>query len=113
MGSLLAGTVDHCSAKPNEDAACAEESLALVHELQNVGRASVAMNKACHLNEAERLYLDNEDAPIAPAANNNGVTFGLAALLPITAVLSFVGGSRIAKARTAAPRDFESLEQAE
>ena len=80
-----------------------------MHHVDNVGRASTAMSKACKVEGAQRLYLEDDEASTSPAASTGSVTLALAALLPITAVLSFVGGTRLAKARAQPARDCESL----
>jgi len=99
MGEFLANALDDCSPHGNEEAACAGAAIALVAETHNVARAALAMDHGCKLSETERLYLDGDEDTIAPATNGGSMTLGLVALLPITAVLSFVGGSRVAKAR--------------
>merc|ERR1712139_384317 len=104
MGQYLAGAIGRCS--PNtvankglkEGGECAEQSDELVRSLVNVGRAGVDMNKYCEEGE-ERLY-QLEHGVEMQSTTSGSATFALAALLPLTAVLSFVGGSRFAKART-------------
>ena len=82
----------------------------IVHHIENVNRAGVAMSKACHVGEAQRLYLEDDEASTTQeATSSSSVTMALAALLPITAVLSFVGGTRLAKSGTQPARDCESL----
>jgi len=109
LGEYLAGAIGKCEANPNADAECAQMSLRLVRHTENVGRASVAMAAECNIGAAERLYLeDAEEASITPATSNKA-TVALAALLPITAVVAFVGGSRFAKSRAQATGDSELL----
>jgi len=110
LGEYLAGAVGKCDAKSHSDALCAQMSLRLVRQIENVGRASVAMTKDCNVGGAERLYLEDADAS-APASDNKA-TMALAALLPLTAVVAFVGGSRFAKSR-AQVMDAELLTQVE
>merc|ERR1719231_576969 len=50
----------------------------------------------CQVDEADRLYLENGEK----AATSNSMPLALAALLPISAVLSFVAGSRFSKYRS-------------
>jgi len=97
LGDYLAGAVGKCEAKTHSDALCAQMSLRLVREIENVGRASTAMTKDCDIGGAERLYL--EDAEASTPASDNKVSMALSALLPLTAVVAFVGGSRFARSR--------------
>jgi len=76
--------------------------------VQITGMASVSLNKECEVG-ALRLYeLEHSDGVEMPTASSNSVTLALAALLPISAVLSFVGGSRFAKSRVQT-EEFDSL----
>jgi len=111
LGEYLAGAIGKCDAKSHSTALCAEMSLRLVREVENVGRASVAMTKDCDVGGAERLYL--EDADASTPATDNKATMALAALLPLTAVVAFVGGSRFAKTRPQMTEDSEMLVQVE
>jgi len=112
LGAFIANAVGHCDAhKFNGDAYCAAQSMRLVNEVNNVAKAGVAMAKECHEDSDSRLYLLDEEDDEAPASSSSSVTMALAAMLPITAVLAFVGGSRLAKARSQPVRDFEELSQ--
>jgi len=112
MGEFLAGTVGRCSAntvgnkKLIVESECAEKSMQLIRHVSNMGRASVAMMEQCNVGAARLYQLENGD--IAETQNSSFVTLALAALLPLTAVLSFVGGSRFAKSRAQA-QNFDSL----
>merc|ERR1719498_2202223 len=116
MGEFLAGAVGRCQSsatlqtaagtKMYTESQCAEESLQLVQHLHNVGRASVDLNRFCEIG-AQRLYEIEHGAP-EESGNGISVTLVLAALLPLTAVLAFVGGSRFGKARTW-PQEFDSV----
>jgi len=106
LGEYLAGAIGKCDAKTNSNALCAQMSLRLVRQVENVARAGTAMTKDCDIGGAERLYL--EDAEVSTPASDNKATMALAAILPITAVVAFVGGSRFAKAR-APQHDMELL----
>jgi len=107
LGEYLAGAIGKCDAKTHSNALCAQMSLRLVRQVENVGRASVAMTKDCDIGGAERLYL--EDAEASTPASDNKATMALAALLPLTALVAFVGGSRLAKARAQVTSDSELL----
>jgi len=107
LGEYLAGAIGKCDAKTHSNALCAQMSLRLVRQVENVGRASVAMTKDCDIGGAERLYL--EDAEASNPASDNKATMALAALLPLTALVAFVGGSRLAKARAQVTSDSELL----
>jgi len=111
LGEYLAGAIGKCDAKTHSNALCAQMSLRLVRQVENVGRASVAMTADCDIGGAERLYL--EDAEASMPATENKATMALAALLPLTAVVAFVGGSRFAKTRAQATEDSELLMQVE
>merc|ERR1712183_335935 len=100
------GTNTAANTKLIVGAECAQESLDLIRHVDNVGRASVAMDQSCKIGE-ERLF-ELENGGDAQGSFGNSLTLALAAFLPITAVLGFVGGSRLAK-----PRGHDSLAQAE
>jgi len=109
MGQYLSNAVGRCSpntvanAKRMTNATCASEVLHLVRHVSNVGRASVDLQQSCEIG-AERLYqIEHGDVE---NQSSNSVTLGLAAMLPLTAVLSFVGGSRFAKTRA---QDFGAV----
>jgi hypothetical protein len=99
IGEYLAGTIGKCTnnAKLATNSGCAQESLAIVQQVSNLGRAGQTMKMHCGMSE-ERLYaLEHGEIE---TSSPKSVTFVLCALLPLTAVLAFVGGSRFAKART-------------
>jgi hypothetical protein len=103
MGEYLANAVGRCSphtkanAKLRDEAQCTAQVMELVRHLHNVGRASVDLNKYCEVGE-QRLY-QLEHGVEMQSTTSGSVSLFLAALLPFTAVLSFVGGSRFAKTR--------------
>jgi hypothetical protein len=109
MGQYLSNAVGRCSpatvanTKRTYDAECAGEVSHLVRHVSNVGRASVDLQQSCEIG-AERLY-QIEHGEVENQSSNS-VTLGLAAMLPLTAVLSFVGGSRFAKTRA---QDFGAV----
>jgi len=113
LAEYISGSVAKCSANSAHtvDALCAQMSIRLFHALGETDRAGTAMARDCHITEAQRLYLDNEKEVSTPASSNSA-TLALAALLPITAIVSFVGGKRLAKAR-AQPIECEELMQVE
>jgi hypothetical protein len=105
LAEYISGAIAKCSgsSKHQVDALCAQMSIRLFHAIGNVDRASTAMMTDCKISEAERLYLENEDeAPVAPA-NSNAATLALAAFLPITAVVAFAAGKRLANAARSQP----------
>jgi len=112
LGEYLAGAMGKCDAKAHSDALCTQMSLQLVRHTENVARAGVAMTKECDIGAAERLYLEDAEEASITSAGSNKATVALAALLPITAVVAFVGGSRFAKSR-AQVSDAELLTQVE
>jgi hypothetical protein len=109
IGQYLSNAVGRCSpstvanAKRVTDSECAGEVSHLVRHVSNVGRASVDLQQNCNIG-AERLY-QIEHGEVENQSSNS-VTLGLAAMLPLTAVLSFVGGSRFAKTRA---QDFGAV----
>jgi hypothetical protein len=96
LGAFLAGAVNTCMVNPNAKAECAEHSLTLVSELHKIAQAGLKVKGECKVDEADRLYLENG----GKAATSNSMPLALAALLPISAVLSFVAGSRFSKYRS-------------
>jgi hypothetical protein len=101
MGSYLAGAVGKCSndTKTDVEAECAQYSLKLADALADVDRSAAGMQMGCGLVANPRLYsaLEEDDDIAAPASGSGAMTFSLAALLPITAVVGFVGGKRLRK----------------
>jgi len=116
LGEFLSGAVGKCTPMNSanlpqkERAICAQYSLKLVHQLGVVDRASLQMSKDCELTHDQRLYLEQEESIEGSKEAGNAVTLGLTALLPLSAVLAFVAGSRFAKSRVQqAQPDCESL----
>merc|ERR1711924_63108 len=103
MGEYLAGAVGRCTVSGNtaltSSAECASKAMGLSRDLVRLASAGMAMKKECNFAE-ERLYaLEHGDAIEVKDGSSSSVTVALAALLPLTAVVSFVGGSRFAKRR--------------
>jgi len=111
MGQYLSGAVGRCSSNTAAnkelivESECSAEALHLLRHVSNVGRASVDLQQNCKIG-AERLY-QIEHGDVEPQSSNS-MTLALAAFLPLTAVLSFVGGSRFAKPRA---QNFETLSE--
>jgi hypothetical protein len=109
MGQYLSNAVGRCSpatvtnANRITNSECAGEISHLVRHVSNVGRASVDLQQSCEIG-AERLY-QIEHGEVENQSSNS-MTLALAAFLPLTAVLSFVGGSRFAKPRA---QNFDTL----
>jgi len=108
LGEYLAGAIGKCEAQTNANALCAQMALRLTRQTENVARAAVAMSQDCNIGAAERLYL--EEAEDAAPASSDKASSALMALLPLTAVVAFVGGSRFARNR-AQVADSELLVQ--
>merc|ERR1712146_756358 len=90
MAEFISGSVGQCSlvSKDRENGQCAEYAAKLTHAIGNVGTAATALDGACAPTAKERLYLaslDEKKDLSAPATS--GLTMGLTALLPITAVV--------------------------
>jgi len=118
LGEYLSGAIGKCTPmtapnaiKTKSEAICAQYSIKLVKQLGDVDRASIQMARKCELTHDQRLYLEQEDGDEKKEKKDeNIVTMGLAALLPFTAVMSFVLGKRIAKTRAVQqPQDCEAL----
>lgn len=110
VGEFIAGVVGHCTEPGDAKAKCASDVLALLRDLNSLGVSGNSMSKRCGLSRRERLYLQGKrDHLIDDEQSLPLPTIGLAALLPITAVLSFVVGRRMAKARQPS-YDPESVE---
>jgi len=103
LGEYIAGVVGHCSTPVNHDAACASDILGLLRNLAHLSASGTSLAAACALTGPERLFLENDGNDVQEAQDDTkskSLSFGLAALLPITAVLAFMGGRRMAKTRT-------------
>jgi len=113
MGAFLAGAFHSCSAylsptgHGNEKAACAEHVLELVASLHDIAEAGDEVSTECKAS-ASRLYKQEKIETLRVSS----MPLVLAAFLPISAVLSFVAGSRFAKyhAQQSPVRDFESVQ---
>jgi hypothetical protein len=110
MGEYLSSAIGKCQmntvtqAKLITNSECASEAMHLVRHVSNVGRAGVAMQQNC---VADARLFQIEHGNVEPQSSNS-MTLALAAFLPLTAVLSFVGGSRFAKPRA---QDFDTLSE--
>jgi len=100
LGSFLAGSVAHCESalanKEDSKAECASTVQGMVANLMNVADVGMTVHAAC--SSDARLYLEN--GAEKATSSSSSMPLALAALLPISAVLSFVAGSRFAKARS-------------
>jgi len=101
MGAALAGTAQHCGAYDHANfkgAGCANAVLHSVSMLSAISNAAIGVADACKTPEGElqRLYrvekVQQSGTPMSMIA--------MGAFLPIAAVLSFVGGYRVAKLPT-------------
>jgi len=110
MGEYLSSAIGKCQmdvvtqAKLITNSECTSEVMHLVRHVSNVGRAGVDMQQNC-LADARLFQIEHGD--VEPQSSNS-MTLALAAFLPLTAVLSFVGGSRFAKPRA---QDFDTLSE--
>lgn len=113
MGEYLAAAVGRCSTptaangKMIVDSLCASQGLDLVRHINNLGRASVDMSKQCDVSAARLYQLEN--GVETQSGTSSSLTLGLAALLPLTAVIGFLGGSRFAKSRVQPQCEHECL----
>jgi len=112
LGEYLAGIVGHCVSGDEGNALCASESAKTVKELTNVAKGGVELAHHCHLSESRLYALEggDDETEMQEDVSNSSLTLALAAMLPLAAVLGFMGGSRLSKARSKSPtHDFESL----
>jgi len=103
MGEFIAGIVGYCTAPTDQmvnhyAAQCSNAVLALIHKLNKLSAAGTAVHNNCDVGEAARLYLQNGGHKGLKNSQSNIPTLALA-LLPITAVMSFVLGRRMSQAR--------------
>jgi len=107
MGSNLAESFNDCSSVKgagNDNADCDASGLALVSALSQIALAGKGIKAGCNVGAA-RLY-ENTEMP----TSSSSWTVALAALLPISAVLSFVLGRRTRSRQQQTPeRDAEPL----
>jgi hypothetical protein len=93
LGSAIAHSVHYCG-KGDTNADMSGDIVGLVAALDGVAAAGIAIEQNCKV-EASRLYLaENEDTT---PTTNNSMSIALAALLPVAAILGFVGGRRVQK----------------
>merc|ERR1712216_1038677 len=110
MGEYLAGSIGRCSANTaanaglKENTQCAAEAEQLVGSLNRMASASIGMKQSCLGGEARLFELEHGEGA---QSSGSSFTIGLAALLPLTAVVSFVGGSRFGKSRGQPVADIE------
>lgn len=112
LGEYLAGIVGHCVSGYEGNALCASASLQTVKELTKVAKGGAKLAQYCHLSESRLYDLEDgsDETEMQEDVSNSSLTLALAAMLPLAAVLGFMGGSRLSKARSKSPtRDFESL----
>jgi hypothetical protein len=114
FGAAIAAAVSDCSAYHDKTAppsattdtaaaSCANGILSAVAQLTEVAEQGVTLKRVCEA-PAARLYLEGHDA-----ATSGALPFALAAALPITAVLSFALGKRVAKSRQQTAADDTEL----
>jgi len=117
LSEFISGAVGKCSITPKNRAngQCAQQASKLTHALSAVVHAGGVISETCAPTPAERLYLDSlNQKKTAAAPATSGLTMGLTALLPITAVVAFVAGKRLATGRSVQPLpDEEMLMQTE
>jgi len=113
MGEMIAGVVGTCTKPDNQQAKCAAGVLGLLRNLVHMSNAGKALDGACEATAAERLFLENggSQAQAQAPTKDNLPTFALAMLLPITAVMSFVAGRRMAKSQRTPTYDAEAGEE--
>jgi hypothetical protein len=108
MGGYLAGAVGHCS-PPNTVAGgvCAEASLQLIEDLAKVGEAGTQIHEHCIL-AATRLYNEIQANKVQSKSGFSSTNVLLAAFVPVTAIVSFVGGRFLKSQNAAQARECQS-----
>jgi len=121
MGSYIASTVSDCQQYKDEQnkvdspayvagLECTESILSSIAGLSDVAAIGLNIKDDCEATSS-RLYLESNTGAKTGGAFQNPTVLVLAAILPITAVASFVAGSRFSKSRkdtralTAVPMD--------
>jgi len=110
LGEFLAGTIGHCTNGNSDDVECAEQIESLVHHTAKVSENGVDLSKACEVQIAEivpdlvevqvpRLYSE-ENQMEAEQSSISSPNLLLGAFLPVTAIVSFVGGRFYANRRS-------------
>jgi hypothetical protein len=101
FGAYIAAAYTECSeyhnaAADTEASDCADGVLSGIAQLTELAKLGLEMKDACK-SSSSRLYLDSNNE--AASATTSPLVLALAAILPVSAVLSFVAGSRFAKSR--------------
>jgi len=103
FGSYLSGSVNDCSAYKgagNANAACASHVLDMISHLDRIAVVGTQISQTCKPKGGSRLW--EEQDYTAKAAAISSLNLFLGAFLPITAIVSFLVGARVAKARQGA-----------
>lgn len=107
LGSAIAHSVHHCSAKGNSTAAMSGDIIGLVSALDSVAEAGMAIDQKCHVPDS-RLY-----AGIVQGQTNSWsqpmAMMLLGALLPMAAFLGYIGGRRQNPMSKQQVRDVERM----
>lgn len=117
LGSYLSGSVGYCAkvvsdltgveSKINSKAAlCAEGVNDVVKFSAMLARDGIDLSKKCYDTKPARLYKETQGVAFEASASPNLL---LMACLPVTAILSFLGGRMASKHRSAATRTVSIL----
>jgi len=109
MGSYIFSTVSDCQQYKDEQnkvdspayvagLECTESILSAIAGLSNVAAIGLNIKDDCAATSS-RLYLESKTGANTEGAFTNPTVLVLAAILPITAVASFIAGSRFSKSR--------------
>jgi len=122
LGQYLAGTIGHCTMGAPKEALCGEQISALLHHATAVAEAGTDLSKKCEAPvsfiapaatgidivevQVPRLYAESENKK----SDHTDSRLLLAAFLPVTAIVSFVGGRFYAnhRSRVEQTREFMS-----
>jgi len=98
LGSAVAHVTDQCVPKGNAEGAESADILKFVSAVSAVSSAGIAVSQNCKVSDS-RLYAAEMEQKQQPSPTMN---IALVALLPIAAVVGFMGGRRMSKRTTRA-----------
>jgi len=106
MGSALSHSVAHCTAKGNQTALMSGDIIGLVSTLDSVAAAGIGIDQKCKVPES-RLYAAIQNTKASSFVSMNGLI--LAALVPVAAIIGFMGGRRNKQMNQGQIRDIERM----
>merc|ERR1712086_828910 len=98
IGAAVAHITDHCVPKGNANGAMSGDILQFVSSVNAVATAGMAVHESCEVSDSRLFALEMEQKE-QPSTTSS---LALVALLPIAAVVGFMGGRRMRKRDTGA-----------